>query len=318
MTTMRVLLMYPPSQTHLEALHHAAPQAEFVSARSEAEARCLIEDAEVVLGNRYFLQSLPCARRLRWMQSNSVGVDLILTAKEVLHGITLTCARGVYDGEMAEHALALLLGLTRSLHKARDQQHSHLWQCWSLNTMEGKRCLVLGWGGVARRLAQILAVMGVRVDGVRRSAIQPCMDEQGFMVWTPTTWRDRLPETDFLVLSLPLTKETHHLVGAQELNLLPSHALLVNIGRGGTVDEEALIAALRNGRLAGAGLDVVENEPLPPDHPLWEVEKLLLTPHVARSKETPPYRWEPLFVENMRRYAAGEPLLNVVDQDAGY
>jgi len=121
-----------------------------------------------------------------------------------------------------------------------------------------------------------------------------------------------------LVLALPLTHETRRLIGRAELDALPPSAFVVNVGRAQTVDEDALLAALAGERLAGAGLDVLDEEPPPADHPAWSEPRLLLTPHVARSPERPPYRWAPLFVENLRRFAADEPLLHVVDTHAGY
>jgi phosphoglycerate dehydrogenase-like enzyme len=316
---MNVLLMYAPSATHLSALRAAAPGANFRVASDEPAAAELIEDADVVLGNRYFLQSLPHARRLRWMQSNSMGVDLILRAGALRGDVILTCARGVYDDEIAEHALALVLALARGLHHARDEQREHRWVRRPLRTLVGTRALVVGWGGVGRGIARRLAALGVRVEGVRRRSHDgPMADETGFVVRGPITWRHALPMTDHLILALPLTRETYHLVGADELAALPPGAFVVNVGRGGTLDDGALLEALRAGRLSGAGLDVLESEPPPADHRAWSEPSLLLTPHVARSMESPPFRWERLFVENLRRFSSGEPLLNVVDRDSGY
>jgi phosphoglycerate dehydrogenase-like enzyme len=290
-----------------------------VAGDEQAAAR-LIADADAVLGNRYLLQSLPHARTLRWVQSGSVGVDRILAgAGERLRGVILTCARGVYDDEVAEHALALLLGLARGLHLARDAQREHRWGRWSLPALAGRRALVLGWGGVGRGIARRLAGLDVTVAGVRRThSGPPARDATGFLVHGPATWRDALPRTDALVVALPLTPATRKIVGPAEIAALPPRALLVNVGRGGTVDDDSLLAALRAGKLVGAGLDVLAGEPLPPHHPAWDEPRLLITPHVARSLEGTVRRWETLFVENVRRYAAGEPLLNVVDQEAGY
>jgi phosphoglycerate dehydrogenase-like enzyme len=314
-----VLLMNPPSAEHLAALQAAAPGARFSVARSEPEATRLIARTEVVLGNRYFLQALPYARRLRWMQSNSVGVDLILRgAGERLRNAILTNARGVYDDEVADHALALILGLVRGLHLARDAQRERRWDRWSLGTLAGRQALVLGWGGVGQAIARRLGAFGVEVQGARRTHQGPPTQAGGCLVHGPETWRQVLPGTSILVAALPLTPETHHLVGRAEIAALPTGAVVVNVGRGGTLDDGALLAALGEGRLIGAGLDVMADEPLSPDHPAWDEPRLLLTPHVARSLEQPPYRWESLFVENLRRYAAGEPLLHVVDQEAGY
>lgn len=160
---------------------------------------------------------------------------------------------------------------------------------------------------------------GVRVQGVRRShPPDPAPDETGCLIHGTATWRALLPETDILILAAPLTPETHHLIGADELDALPTEAIIINIARGQLIDEQALFAALRDGRLYGAGLDTLSEEPPLEDHPVWTVPRLLLTPHVARSLEAANYRWEALFVENLRRFAAGEPLLNVVDKELGY
>ncbi len=311
--------MYQPSAEHLAALQAVAPNAELCVARDEAHAAQLIGDAEVVLGNRYFLQSLPFAQRLRWMQSNSMGVDRILSAGARLDDVVLTNARGVYDDELAEHALALILALVRQLHYARDDQQALRWQRRSLRTVSGMQAFILGWGGIGQALAQRLLALGVRVHAARQSHVgSPTTDAQGVTMHGRETWRAALPRIDILLLALPLTPATHHVVGAAELAALPADALVVNVGRGGTLDERALLHALQRDQLRGAGLDVLEHEPLPADHPLWREPKVLITPHVGRSLEQPPFRWEPLFVENVRRYVRGEPLLNVVDQRRGY
>lgn len=312
--------MYRPTEPHLTALRAAAPACELAIATDEPSARALIADADGVLGNRYFLQSLPAARRLRWMQSNSVGVDLIVRGGgAALDAITLCSARGCYDDEIAEHALALVLALYRGLPDARDAQRDRRWQQVPLRTVRDRRALLLGWGGIGRASAQRLRALGVSVSAVRQSHLgSPTVDSDGYRIYGPDTWRDALPTTDIVVLALPLTAETRHLVGAAELDRLPTDAVVVNVGRGGTLDERALCERLANGRLSGAALDVLESEPPATANPVWTTPGLLLTPHVARSREAPPYAWEPLFVENLRRFAAGEPLLNVVDKTKGY
>lgn len=312
--------MYQPSPTHLDDLRAAAPGAAISFAPDEASARRLIEDADAVLGNRNFLQSLPSARRLRWMQSNSMGMDLILAnAGDRLRDVVLTCARGIYDDEVADHAVAMLLALARGIHHARDDQRAHRWRRRELKTLRGQSALVLGWGGVGQGIARRLAAFGVMVEGVRRShSGDPRVDETGFPVRGPDTWREVLPRVDLLIMALPLTRETRALVGKEELARIPSRALVVNVGRGETLDQGALLELLKAGKIDGAALDVVPEEPPPENSPLWSEPKLLLTPHVARSPESPPYRWEPLFVENLRRFASGEPLVNVVDPERGY
>jgi phosphoglycerate dehydrogenase-like enzyme len=317
---MNILLMYNPSAGHRDRLALAAPGARLNVATSEADARELIRDADAVLGNRWFFQAFPDARQLRWMQSNSMGVDLILrNASPRLRDITLTCVRGVYEAELAEHALALLLGVSRGLRESVEHYHRRAWGRWALPTLSGKRCLVLGWGAIGRAVGTRLRALGLDVQGVRRSVGDlPERDPEGFLVHGPLTWRDELPRTEVLMVTLPLTPATEKCVGLAELQSLPSTAIVVNVGRGAVVDEPALFELLRRGRLAGAGLDTLNSEPPAPEADVWTVPRLLLTPHVGRSLESGHPRWERVFEENLGRFWRGEPLLHVVDQEAGY
>jgi phosphoglycerate dehydrogenase-like enzyme len=299
-----VVLMYEPSAAHLERLRRAAPAARLSVAGDEAAARSLIAGADAVLGNRWFLQSVERARRLRWMQSGSHGVDVILAADPPLGDAVLTCARGVYDDEVADHALALTLTLARGVHRSRDDRATRGWTARPLRTLAGGRAVIVGYGGIGRALGARLESCGMSVVGVRRRG--------------PANWREALDGADVLALALPLTPATRHLVGAEELARLAPGALVVNVGRGGTLDDDALFDAIESGRLGGAGLDVLEVEPPPAGSRAWSLPDVVLTAHVARSRETPPFRWEPLFEENLRRFVAGEPLLNVVDREAGY
>jgi len=318
--SLNILLMYVPSPEHSERLRQLAPDATFRVARDAPEAARLIVDADAVLGNRFFLQSLPHARRLRWMQSNSMGVDVILRgAGDRLGGVTLTCARGLYSDELADHALALVLGVTRGLRDAVEHYGDRQWGRWSLPTLQGRRCLLLGYGETGRAVARRLLGFGVECLGVRRHAGEAATtDDLGVTVLGPDHWRSLLPSIDLLVVTLPRTRETEACVGAAELADLPAHAIVVNVGRGGVVDERALFERLRNGCLWGAGLDTIEREPPGPDDEVWSVPRLLLTPHVGRSLEQGPPRFEGLFEENVRRFLMGEPLLHVVDQELGY
>ncbi len=313
-----ILLMYPPPPYHFRKLREIAGDMEIRVAADEGEAKSYIEEAEIVMGNRHFIQSLPYARKLRWMQSNSVGVDIILQKKELLieKGILLTCARGVYDQELTEHTLALILTLSRSVHILRDHQHKRLWQRHRLMILEEKKCLILGWGSLARRVAVVLSGLGMEVSGARN--LETDSTDGHFAVYSRSSWKTRLAETDFLVICLPKTPETIHYVGAAELSLLPAGAYVVNIGRGGTLDENALLQQIRENRLAGAALDVFTEEPLPLSSPLWEEPHILVSPHAGRSLEGPDYRWFGLFEENMRRYLGGQQLLNIVDYGKGY
>ena len=316
---MKILLNYAPGKDHLQALHAAAPDATFSVATDEASARRLIRDADALLGNRYFLQSIGEAACLRWFQSNSVGMDLVLQARERLDEVTVTNARGVYSDEMSEHAVALVLSLFRGLHEWRDEQLRRVWAPRPLATVSGATFLILGWGSVGSAIGRRLHALGGTVYGVARTrmvALSPAGQEA---VSAENDWRELLATTDCLVMALPLTRETRRIVGANELARLRSSAYVVNVGRGKNIDQEALVEALVASRIAGAAVDVLDEEPPDADAPIWRVPSLIITPHVARSREeNPPYRWEPLFAENVRRFAAGLPLLNVVDREREY
>lgn len=305
-----IVLMYEASAEHLARLERAAPDANFARVADEAAARHAIRDAAAVLGNRFLLQSLPFAKRLQWVQSNSVGMDVILTGIGTAPSFVLTNARGVYDDEIADHAVALALALTRRLHVFRDQQRAGRWERASLPAMSSRRALILGCGGVGRAIAARLRAFGANVRMARR-------DTNGDAL-SASEWRGVLPETDLLILALPLTRETRGAVGRAEIASMPPGAIVVNVGRGETLDVAAARDALRSGHLGGLGADVFASEPLPPDDPLWATSGALITPHVSRSVENGSKRWEQLFEENVRRFAAGEPLLNVVDPMKGY
>jgi phosphoglycerate dehydrogenase-like enzyme len=310
--------MYEPSPAHLSALQQAAPEAVIAAASCEQSARAAIAKADAVLGNRYFLQSLDAAERLRWMQSNSMGVDLLVESA-ARRQFVLTNARGVYDDEVADHALALVLALARGIPLACEQQRRRVWQRPALRALRGLRALLLGWGGVARAIASRLHAFGVELTAVRRSECSTPDERDPIPVLGATNaWRELLPQTDVLILALPKTPQTVGLIGAHELAQLPRNALVINVGRGGTLDETALLQALQSEQLGGAALDVFEREPLAHDSPLWQAPQLLITAHLGRSPELPPYRWEAIFIENLRRFATGAPLLNVVDHTAGY
>ena len=316
---MKIVLNYVPADEHRAALQAAAPHATYAVAGTEDEARVLIRDADALLGNRWFLQSVAAAERLRWFQSNSVGMDLVLRARPHLANVVVTNARGVYSAEMAEHALALILSLFRGLHELRDAQREARWAPRPLRTIAGSTFLVLGWGSLGQAIGRRLQALGARVHGAGRNRIVTLGDGGRETVAAECDWRSLLSSIDCLVLALPAVDETRHLAGAGELRLLRPNAFVVNVGRGPTLDERALIDALRESRIAGAALDVLENEPADAASEVWRVPSLIVTPHVARSREeAPPFRWEPLFVENVRRFAAGEPLLNVVDPERGY
>ena len=257
-------------------------------------------EIEGVVCNGLFLhhpiQAFP---RLRYIQLTSAGLDRVSLAEIRARGITLHNARGVYSVPMAEFALAGVLALYKQTRFFLDQQRSRRWEKRrDLGELFGRRVAILGCGSVGTECARRFAAFGCPVTGVDLFPRQ----DPAYAAIQPLEALDRLlPETDILILTLPLSPETRGLMDARRLGLLPPEALLVNVARGGLVEEGALCAALAEGRLAGAVLDVFETEPLPPDSPLWAMEQVLLSPHNSFVGPGNPERLTRLILENLRR-----------------
>jgi phosphoglycerate dehydrogenase-like enzyme len=251
------------------------------------------------------------------MQSGSMGVDEILGRLGRAPWFVLTRVRGCYESEVAEHAVALLLAAVRRLGDFERDRAESRWQPRALSTLGGETAIVLGLGGIGLEIARRLQALGMHVIGVRAHHVGVSTPTSWGEVCGPESWRARLTGARALVVALPRTAATRHLVGASEMAALPDGAAVVNVGRGGTLDDLALANELATGRLV-AGLDVAEQEPLGTGHPLWSVPGVVLTPHVGRSLEVRPRAWEPLFVENLRRFHSGDRLLHVVDPTRGY
>jgi len=253
--------------------------------------------------------------RLRWVQTLAAGPDAVLGAG-FPDDVVVTSGVGLHDRPVTEHALALVLALLRRLPAALAAQAEHRWADelgglqplhpeGAVTTLLDARVLVWGFGNIGQNLAPLLQALGAQVRGVGRSA----GERSGFPVVAEDRLEAELEHTDVLVMILPATEATTHALDAARLAALPQHALVVNVGRGSTVDEPALVAALTEGRIAGAALDVTEVEPLPADSPLWAAPNLLLTPHAAGGR---PVGADELVAANLAALLADRELRNVV------
>lgn len=274
-------------------------------------------DAEAVVvwlnpGER--LAALPSELpQVRWVQGLMAGTDSVHTAFAGTD-VAIAAGTGLHDRPVAEHSLALILAAARRLDEAFSAQTESRWlhghggnqirNRHGFTTLAGARVLIWGFGGIGVTLAGYLSMLGAEVTGVARSA----GERRGYRVITPADLATELASTDVLVDILPGTSETDKVVGAEVFAALPSHAWFVNVGRGVTVDEEALDAALRSGSIAGAALDVFRTEPLPATSPLWQAPNTIITAHAAGGRPQQPGE---LIAENLRRYRAGEPLVGV-------
>ncbi|WP_430784027.1 phosphoglycerate dehydrogenase [Actinoplanes sp. G11-F43] len=252
---------------------------------------------------------------LRWVQTLAAGPDAVLGAG-FADDVVVTAGLGLHDRTVAEHTLGLVLAAARRLNLLIRAQIGHRWAgelggvqpvrpTGSFRTLGDANVVIWGFGGIAARLAPLLAALGANVTGVARTA----GTRHGFPVVTESDLPARLPSTDLLINILPATPETAGIVGAEVLAALPAHAWVINVGRGATLDEHALLSAIREGRLAGAALDVFESEPLPATSPLWSEPNIIITPHAAGGR---PENAAVLLSENLAAYAAGTPLRNVI------
>lgn len=257
---------------------------------------------------------------LRWIQTSSAGVDGICTpALQARPEIVLTAARGIHGDQMAEHTLALILALTRSLPAFLRQQARREWKRHSLPEVRGRTLMVVGYGTIGRSIARLGLAVGLKVVGVRRRG-ENRGDEAvaGVRVVGADELDALLPEADYVVLTLPLTAETRGLFDAARLARMRSGAFLLNVGRGQVVDEAALARALADGPLGGAALDVFAEEPLPAESPLWDLPNVIVTPHVAAASPRYFEQVMNVFADNLERFLAGAPLRHVVDVGRGY
>jgi phosphoglycerate dehydrogenase-like enzyme len=305
----------------VERLRQRFPEIEIAYAPDAATGLREIPDAEVVFAAHLPREHFAAARRLRWVHSPAAGVGSMLYPEVVDGPLVLTNSRGLTADTIAEHTLALVLALFRHVPLAVRCQAAHTWAQDEIadaghRMVAGSRVLILGLGAIGTAAAVRFAALGARVAGIRRRPEQG--GPAGVAVYGPDDLDAQLEIADVLLISAPATPETRGAIGAPQLARLPRGAVVVNVSRGSLLDEAALIAGLRDGRLGGAALDVFEREPLDPQSPLWDLPNVILTPHVAGFL---PDHWTAatdFFVQNLERYLAGQPLLNVVDKRAGY
>ena len=272
-------------------------------------------DAEIIMGFRPLRDGALRARRLRWVHAIGAGVENLCQDVAGTEIQVTNCH--IHGDAIGDHVFALILAHIRRLGEARELQTARRWAHDEVRgtPLAGRTIGILGLGTIGTGVARRAVAFGMRVVGTKQHPSPiPGVDR----VLPPEEIDAVLREASVLAMTLPLTPATRGILGARELALLPEGAFVVNIGRGGQIDEAALVEALRSGRLGGAGLDVFAEEPLPLDSPLWSTPRLTITPHVAG--DFPGYmdRMLPLFCENLRQYLAGRPLRNIVDAARGY
>jgi phosphoglycerate dehydrogenase-like enzyme len=303
-----------------EPVCRIAPDCRVIPLGPDGEVAETLEGADVLFlrwglspeATRRLLARVP---NLRWIHTISAGVDHLLFPELRESDAILTNASGVFNVPIAETVMAYILAVVKRLPEFWAHQRKHRWEKLPLRELRGLTVGIVGLGDIGTEVARLCRAFGMRVLGLRR---RPAPSDLADEVLPPDRLQDLLARSDFVVIAVPLTAETRGMIGRAELAAMKPDAWLVNISRGAIVDEEALVEALREGRIGGACLDVFAEEPLPPESPLWDMPNVIITPHNSWSSPHIEEREIALFLENLRRYVAGEPLLNVVDKQAGY
>lgn len=279
-----------------------------------------IQGADVLLVWDFFSSAVesawPHADRLQWVHTPSAGVDLLMFDAFIDSEVVLTNAKGVFDRPIAEYVLGAVLAHAKQLHHSRDLQREHVWRHRETATVADQTALVVGTGGIGRATARLLTAAGMHVRGAGRVA-RPDDPDFGDLI-ASSELADHVADVDHLVVAAPLTAATTNLVDATVLRAMKPTSHLVNVGRGASVDETALIDAVRSGRPQAATLDVFTEEPLPADHPFWDMPTVVVSPHLSGDTVGWRDRLSAQFVTNAHRWLDGQDLLNPVDKTQGY
>jgi phosphoglycerate dehydrogenase-like enzyme len=335
----KVILGYPLMREQFDRIAAAAPQVDlsFRDLTSQSAADELRDpDLDALIAPR-LPADLSRTPRLRWQQLTSAGIDHLAANPPWQRGVTLTNARGIYAVPIAQYVLAAILRIAERMATRDAAQQHHHWppaadeEAYTGAQLREQTLLIVGYGGIGREVARLAKAFGLRILAVKsrpeiredRSYRVPGTGDPDGSLPDRLEGLDALDqlllEADYVVLTLPLTAASRGLLSADRIRALGGRrAWLINVARGPLADETALAEALREGRLGGAVLDVFGTEPLPPESPFWDLPNTIVTPHVSGADLTAPRALADLFADNLRRFAAGEPLLNVVDPERQY
>lgn len=324
------------ADSQLERLRAVSPRLEIHVHESSAPLPAeLCDRVEIVLGGGGPVRDIAQFPRLKWVQNRGAGVDGFMKHPVWNSDVMITTASGIHLTPIAERALAMMLAFRAQLpqlwrHKQQKEWPEDRWAIFTNPNLRGSTLGIVGYGAIGGELARLADALGMRVLALNRSGqrrpmtgyLEPRLGDRAMRIperiYAADELAELLPECDHVVMLAPLTPATRQTFDADAFARMKSTAYFYNYGRGGLVDEAAMIAALRSGQIAGAGLDVFAREPLPADSPLWDMPNVIISPHIGGMTADYNDRVVALFAENLRRYLDGQPLLNLVDRERGY
>lgn len=310
---MKIICTTPLNEAYRKVLTDVTEDIQFIN-REDITAEDL-KDTDAVLGN-VNPDILNQSSSLKWVQLDSAGADKWCSLKDE---IVLTNASGAYNTAISEHMLGCILAVIKNLYRYKEQQEFHDWiNLGPVRTISQLKILVVGMGEIGTAYGQLMHTLGAEVYGVRRTI----HDKPGFVkkLYTTDTMQEILPEADIVALCLPETPDTYHIINEDTLAKMKEGSVLINVGRGNAIDENALIKAMKSHHLSAACLDVTEHEPLPKNNPLWECENVYITPHISGkfNAETTIQKIVSIYAENLKHFVNKEPLINIVDKKLRY
>jgi phosphoglycerate dehydrogenase-like enzyme len=300
-------------ETHIAHIESVAPD---ITVMVEEDVLTVISNIDILIAGKLDTEILHKARKLKWVHALAAGVDRLLFPEFVESDIILTNSSGVHPVPISEHVLGLMLLFTRKLHTAVKMQLHKKWERPRPVELYKKTMGIIGFGSIGERIGSVGMCLGMHVIGLKTNV--DYTTDNAHEIYPPDKLDDLLTHSDFVVVTLPLTDLTNHYITYKELSLMKDTAYIINVSRGKIIDQKDLISALQEKIIAGAGLDVFEEEPLPDNSPLWDMNNVIITPHYAGS--TPVYfdRAIDIFCENLQRFLQNEPMINVVNKQKGY
>jgi phosphoglycerate dehydrogenase-like enzyme len=311
------LIFHRVEDRHLQQLRSSCPQATVVACQNQECLNRHLPETEVLISFKCDQAMLDRAPNLKWFQALTTGVDFLPRKSLAERGIILTSTRGIHAGHMTEYAIAALIMLARNMHRMIRNQPAHTWQSLPQGEIKAKVLAIVGLGSIGREIAAKAALMGMEVHGVRKHP-EPAPDVKSVV------GLDRLDQvlarSDYVINLLPLTPETEEIFDRDRFSRMKQGACFINMGRGGSVNEEDLVEALKSNHLGGFAGDVFKREPLPPDHPLWDLETAMITPHICGESTAYMDKALPVIESNLQAFAAGRTgeMVNRIDPHQPY